>query len=250
MRYYDLTGDTNALGYVNRAIDSYWAVARANRSVAKIKYDNDWFMDVYSRAVAQSYFVMGDERPRDLVIGLARGRANLPNATEAERKYGWPTMIAFCWDQTGLPEYANDNPQRYARLGGYFPSCAGYLWAKPRPDKTAPSAVKDLAAKAVDNGEVELSWTAPGDDGDTGTAAVYQVKLDDLAIVEQAGDGKECNFWAASNVAGEPKPAAAGTKQTFVVKGLKAGTCHFAMKTRDEINNESPLSNVVTVEVK
>lgn len=249
MRYYDLTGDTNALGYVRRAIDSYWAVARANRSAAMIKYDNHWFMDVYSRAVAQSFFVVGDERSRDLAIGLARGRANLPSATQAERKYGWPTMIAFCWDQTGLPEYANENPRRYARLGGYFPSCAGYLWAKPRPDRAAPSNVKDLAAKALDKGAVELSWTAPGDDGAKGTASVYQVKFDDLPIVEQANGGRECNFWAANNVADEPKPGAAGTKQTLVIKNLKPGTTHFAIKTRDEVNNESPLSNVVTVEV-
>ena len=51
-------------------------------------------------------------------------------------------MIAFCWDQTGLPVYANaEAAASYARLGGYFPACAGYLWAKPRPDKAAPAAV-------------------------------------------------------------------------------------------------------------
>lgn len=241
-RYYDFTGDKNALGYLNGGIDQFWAVARANRSAAMVKYDNNWFMDVYSRAAVIAFNTTGDERLRDLLIGLSRGRL--------DKKSGWPTMMGFCWDQTGLPVYANQKWQSYARLGGYFPACAGYLWGKSRPDTAAPDAVKDLAAKALGNGDVELSWTASGDDGSQGTAAVYQVKYDDQPIVEEAGGGKESNFWAANNVADEPKPAAAGSKQTFVVKGLKAGTVHLAMKTRDEVNNESPISNVVSVEVK
>ncbi|MDD4890730.1 MAG: hypothetical protein PHU85_12470 [Phycisphaerae bacterium] len=248
-RYYDLTGDKNAADYFNRCIEGFWATARNARSAPMVKYDNNWFMDVYSRAAVIAFNTTGDERMRDLVIGLSRGRANQPDAKQAERKYGWPTMLAFCWDQTGLPEFANENPQKYARLGGYFPSCAGYLWAKPRDDKQAPAAIKDLAGKPVDGG-VELTWTAPGDDGDKGTAAVYQIKYDDLPLVEQANGGKESSFWAANNVPDEPKPAAAGAKQTYTAKGLKAGTYHFAIKTRDEVNNESPISNVVSVEVK
>ena len=249
-RYYDFTGDKNALGYLNAACDQFWDVARKARSAATIKYDNNWFMDVYSRAAVMAYNITGDERMRDLVIGLARGRANQPDARQAERKYGWPTMLAFCWDQTGLAEFANDSPQKYARLGGYFPSCAGYLWAKPRADKTPPADVKDLAAEPGVAGEAKLTWTAPGNDDNRGTAAVYQIKYDDLPIVEQADGGKQCNFWAAHNCPDEPKPEAAGKKQTYVVKGLKAGTYYFALKSRDETSNESRISNVVSVDVK
>ncbi len=241
LRYYELTGDREALAYLDPAVDNFWDVARRNRSVAAIKYDNNWFMDVFSRSAVMANFITGDERMRDLVIGLARGRT--------QTKGAWPTMTAFCWDQTGLAEYENPRWASYARLGGYLPACAGYLWGKPRADKAAPSGISDLAAVAGE-GAVTLSWTAPGDDGNQGTAAVYQVKFDDLPIVETADGGKVCNFWAANNATGEPKPAAAGARESFVVKGLAAGTHYFALKARDEQNNEGPISNVVQVQVK
>ncbi|MCG3178035.1 MAG: hypothetical protein BIFFINMI_00358 [Phycisphaerae bacterium] len=242
VRYYELTGDKEALKYLNPALDNFWDVARRNRSVQMIKYDNNWFMDVFSRAAVMAYDLTGDERIRDLVIGLDRDRH--------KSKGAWPTMTAFCWDQTGLEEYYSEQAASYARLGGYFPACAGYLWAKPRPDKAAPAAVADLAA-AAGAGEVTLTWTAPGDDANAGTAALYQVKYDDLPLVETAdGSKKNVNFWAAINCTGEPTPAKAGTKQTFTVKGLKPGTYYFALKARDECNNESPISNVAKAEVK
>jgi hypothetical protein len=240
LRYHDLTRDQEALTYITPALDHFWNVARQNRSVDTIKYDNNWFMDVFSRATVMANDIMGDERMRDLTIGLSRGRT----AT----KGGYPTMLAFCWDQTGLGVYKNDAWANYARLGGYFPACAGYLWGKPRPDQTAPAAVKDLTAALVDGG-VELAWTAPGDDGAEGAAALYQIKFDDLPIVETAERGS-VNFWAANNVADEPKPAKAGARQTFTLKGLKPGTYYFALKTRDEVNNESPISNCASVVVK
>lgn len=97
---------------------------------------------------------------------------------------------------------------------------------------------------------MRLTWTAPGDDGGRGTATVYQIKWADLPMVEIASDPKHVNFWAAERVTGEPAPRPAGSRETFAVKGLRAGTYYFALKSRDEINNESAISNVVGVEVK
>ncbi|KKK64982.1 hypothetical protein LCGC14_2978720, partial [marine sediment metagenome] len=71
----------------------------------------------------------------------------------------------------------------------------------------------------------------------------------DGPIVETAGGGAEVNFWAAENVPDEPKPVRAGARMRMTVKGLKSGTFHFAVKTRDELNNESPISNVCTATV-
>ena len=142
------------------------------------------------------------------------------------------------------------------------------LWLKPRPDTTPPSAVTDLTAVAekgsdplvsggltpiaagVGSSSVRLTWTAPGDDGTTGTAAVYQVKWATGSIVDTADTEPRVNFWAAENVIGEPKPREAGSKETLVIRGLKPGMCYFTIKSRDECNNESPISNVVKVEVR
>lgn len=48
----------------------------------------------------------------------------------------------------------------------------------------------------------------------------------------------------------EPAPAKAGTRQSYTVKGLAPGTYWFALKARDERNNQGGLSNVVSVVVK
>ena len=111
----------------------------------------------------------------------------------------------------------------------------------PLPDVTAPAAIADLAAAALDPTTVELTWTAPGDDGATGTAASYDIRRSGAAITAE-------NWDSATPVPGEPVPAGAGTQQTLVVSNLVVGTdYYFAMRASDEIPNESEISNVVLV---
>ena len=108
----------------------------------------------------------------------------------------------------------------------------------PSPDVTAPAAVADLSVSSLTPTDFALSWTAPGDDGTTGTATVYDVRY-------STGPIANGNFAAATQVAGEPAPALAGTTQSMNVTGLFAGTTYyFAMKTADEVPNTSALSNV------
>ncbi|MHC4400620.1 MAG: hypothetical protein ACYTG0_13170 [Planctomycetota bacterium] len=114
-------------------------------------------------------------------------------------------------------------------------------------------AVTDLNAE-VEQGRVTLTWTAPGDDGDKGTAAVYQIKHSAKPILEfvpwPEKRGTHVTFWGSENVADEPAPESAGTRQSHVFKGVKAGKYYFALKSRDERSNQSPISNVVAVDVK
>jgi hypothetical protein len=243
VRYKDLTGDKRCDPYLNKAIENFWKVARKHRSnPGKIAYKNTWFYNVYGRSVVIGYVVTGDERLRDLAIGLTQDR---------NKKSQHPTLNAFCWDQTGKEIYfstrADERRSKGAYWRGYFPGCDDYLWSKPRADRKPPAAIKDLKAEPLGDGKVKLTWTAPKDQG-TG-AAVYQLKYDDLPIAERAKGGS-VNFWAALNVAGEPKPQAAGAAETFTASGVKPGTVYFAIKSRDKLNNESAISNVVKVEVK
>jgi hypothetical protein len=108
-------------------------------------------------------------------------------------------------------------------------------------DVTAPAAVSNLSATAGGGtGSVSLSWTAPGDDGTSGTAYAYDVRYSTSAI-------NEGNFAAATAVSGIGAPKAAGELETYVVSGLTNGTTYyFALKTRDEVPNWSALSNVVS----
>jgi hypothetical protein len=108
-------------------------------------------------------------------------------------------------------------------------------------DVTAPATVLDLAAAAGQfPGEIRLTWTAPGDDGSTGTASGYIVKVSHAPIT--AG-----NFDAAADLdrwIGEPLPSAAAAPETLFVFGLAPdSTWFFALKTQDEVPNISAISN-------
>jgi hypothetical protein len=111
----------------------------------------------------------------------------------------------------------------------------------PPGDVTAPGAVNDLAAVPGDfPGEIRLTWTAPGDDGVTGTASSYTIKVSHALIT--AG-----NFAAAADLdrwITEPVPLAAGAAETLYVFGLAPdSTWFFALETQDEVPNTSPVSN-------
>ncbi len=107
-----------------------------------------------------------------------------------------------------------------------------------RPDTVAPAAVSLSAATGTNTGQVDLNWNAPGDDGTTGTATSYIVRYATSAIDTQA------KWDAATNVTGEPTPLTAGTAQSMTVSGLTpAQTYYFALRTLDEANNLSALSN-------
>ncbi|KKK98691.1 hypothetical protein LCGC14_2640220, partial [marine sediment metagenome] len=187
LRYLDLTGDKECMPYVARSMRNSWQLARKHRHHAKVPtvsagtdYEG-WFNNIFGRSVILAYRVTGDENMRDLALGMAKGRA--------AEKLRYPTLTAFAYDQTGDKSYRYDKPEQFGRYWvsainqlyshNYFPACDGYLWAKPRPDEAAPAAVKDLAAEGLGGGQVQLTWTAAGDDGNEGTAAVQQVKWAD-----------------------------------------------------------------------
>lgn len=107
-------------------------------------------------------------------------------------------------------------------------------------DATAPSAVSNLAAGSPSSASLQLTWTAPGDDGGSGTAASYDIRYSTSLITA-------ANWGSASQASGEPAPAVAGTPQSYTLSGLNASTAYYvALKTRDEANNESALSNVAS----
>ncbi len=112
------------------------------------------------------------------------------------------------------------------------------VWALSFPDVTPPSAVTNLSGSLnCTTGELTLSWTAPGDDGATGTAKSYDFRFYNRAITES-------NFSSAWPL-GPPDPAVAGTPQTMIDTDLAAcSRWWYALKTRDEAANLSALSNV------
>lgn len=110
------------------------------------------------------------------------------------------------------------------------------------PDTLSPAAVTDLsAATGSGNGEVDLTWTAPGDDGNTGTATTYDVRYVPYA---NGPIDTEAEWQAATQATGEPSPKSAGSPESWTVTGLTPGAgYYFALKTADEVPNWSDLSN-------
>lgn len=107
-------------------------------------------------------------------------------------------------------------------------------------DETAPSEVSDLFTGAVSDTSATLVWTAPGDDGIWGTADAYQVRY--------GTDSLEVAGWNDAAIAsGAPAPGEAGTAESMEVTGLETSTRYFfALKTRDEADNWSDISNVAS----
>jgi hypothetical protein len=86
---------------------------------------------------------------------------------------------------------------------------------------------------------VSVSWTAPGDDGRSGTATAYDLRISEAPITE-------ANFATAFSVPAVPAPAASGTRQRVTVRGLTRGTTYyFAIRTVDDAGNWSGLSNLL-----
>ena len=114
----------------------------------------------------------------------------------------------------------------------------------PNLDITPPARVRDLEAVSRPQlAEVQISWTAPGDDEQTGLALGYDIRYAEQPIT----DG---NWHDAVAVRDVPRPAPAGVRQTMTVRGLEPGaTYHFAVSSRDEAGNTSDLSNVAWAQV-
>jgi len=106
-------------------------------------------------------------------------------------------------------------------------------------DTTPPAAITDLQAPTSTANSVRLTWTAPGNDGATGTASSYDIRYNNSKITAE-------NFASSAQVSGAPAPAVAGTSQSVTVGGLSPSTTYyFAMKTSDAASNVSDVSNVV-----
>jgi len=113
-------------------------------------------------------------------------------------------------------------------------SCSDDEPTKPK-DTTPPAAVLDLEAASSTASSITLTWTAVGDDSQSGTAARYDIRYtpDSLATWE--------NMLVVSN---PPAPKPTGEAESFVVTGLNPNTrYYFQMKVADEVPNWSGLSN-------
>lgn len=116
------------------------------------------------------------------------------------------------------------------------------LTTSATPDTMPPSPVNNLTASALTSTSVQLTWTAPGGDRSVGRASTYLVRYRPGTTLTEAQ-------WAtATNIAVNPTPNTAGSVETWTVGGLSPSTTYtFALKTSDNVPNQSVISNGATV---
>ncbi|MCD4673347.1 MAG: hypothetical protein K8R77_11855, partial [Anaerolineaceae bacterium] len=157
-------------------------------------------------------------------------------------QYGSSLAFQQRWDSSLMTDGTHTIVLRHPG-GSHYVDIDALIVASPESDP--PAAVTLNAAIGSETGEIDLSWNASGDDGNTGTATEYVVRFADAAI------DTETKWDAATEVNGEPVPEVAGTAQAMTVTSLVPGqTYYFALRTLDDSGNLSDLSNSPSAEAK
>jgi len=113
-------------------------------------------------------------------------------------------------------------------------------YTPPPPDTIPPAVITDLnAITGSSTGTVDLTWTAPGNNGNTGTAASYLVRTSASAILTETDWSN-----ATSVTSGIPTPQVAGSSEHMTVNGLTPdATYYFNVRAQDQVPNLGGLSN-------
>lgn len=112
-------------------------------------------------------------------------------------------------------------------------------------DETAPAAIIDLVAEpGAGYDRIDLSWTAPGDDGWLGMATKYIIKYATYNITVD-------NFDSVTDVKERNVTVSGGNPDSETITGLASDTLYyFAIKTEDEVPNVSDISNIATAIIR
>lgn len=108
-------------------------------------------------------------------------------------------------------------------------------------DFIPPEAITDLRIEESGRDWVRVSWTATGDDGQTGMAAAYSLRYGgNLRVVQ--------SWTTAVEALDVPPPSGAGTRETATISGLDENSTYYvALRALDGQGNMSEMSNVLRV---
>jgi hypothetical protein len=173
----------------------------------------------------------------------------------------WDTVPAW-YDAAvpvaGIPAYTGAEGEQRLTLPGLEPGTTYYVswcleltdadgWtyttdayiagATTSVDAIPPAAVADFRARLP-----AFDWTAPGDNGSSGRARIYDLRW---STADPAGFASAAAWFAAATPLAVEAPATAGTPQSATIPGLPPATRVFAaLRTADEIPNWSALSDI------
>jgi len=107
-------------------------------------------------------------------------------------------------------------------------------------DNTPPATVSDMSFFRTYDSSGILTWTAPGDNGMSGTVTSYELRWSTSPITP-------ANFASATLVSPQPIPAGGDLPQSYVLLNLTPGVKYYAaIRAVDDVGNWSAVSNVAT----
>lgn len=189
--------------------------------------------DDYDTGLAAAYDLRWSHDP---IIDLATFQA-------ATQVTGVPApAMPGMMEQVVISGLTSDTPHYVAlRIADEIPNLSGIsnVIIATTLDGTAPAAISDLSITTPTSSSLALTWTAPGDDGASGTATAYDIRYSTAPITDTS------TFAAATAVAGVAAPQIAGTVEHLTLTGLTAATTWYvAIRAVDEVPNSSGISNV------
>jgi len=106
------------------------------------------------------------------------------------------------------------------------------------------AAAVSVIADSVTPTTITITWTAPGDNGTLGTAAIYDIRYSTTPI--NSGNWDDC-----IQAANEPTPQPYGSPESYTITDLIPDTWYYiAIIAADEALNWSDLSNVIAVKTE
>ena len=139
-----------------------------------------------------------------------------------------------------VPIEANYIPVFWRAGGGDYDIYFSKILVDPYSggDQIAPARVTNLSATpGTQDGQIRLSWTAPGDDGYDGIATRYVLKFSTTPVTS-------LSWGSATTYATPPTPLPGGQVQTFTMTGLTPGQQYYlGIRAFDEKGNTGPVSN-------
>jgi len=115
------------------------------------------------------------------------------------------------------------------------------IWSFTTLDNTPPAQITDLLISDTSATTATLTWTAPGDNINSGTATRYDMRFaNDISTIT--------NWDSATQATNEPTPQIASSAETMTITGLeRENWYYFGIRTTDDAGNISPISNIDSI---
>lgn len=183
-------------------------------------------------------------------VTLTNLRSNAQEVVQCRRVNKFEYIGQFTiseYHRTEIPVQDGDSIQAsYTYNGMTYTAISIYSSDPQLSDNVAPSAVSDLQTSVLDNGSVNLSWTATGDDGNNGRAYKYDIRYSYSPIIDND------DYLVSSLYSSSIYPSEAGALDTLNITLMELenisqhDSVFFAIVVEDANQNRSNVSNYVS----